>query len=258
MRSFIVRAILFLTRFVPVKILLDLESIFSRSTGKGIIEDLSSEVIFCLKLIEDEPTIFLDVGANKGNYTKEVLSHYPDLKAYLFEPSKKNIKYLNEEFSDYKNVSIIPSAVSNFKGITKLYSDEEGSGTASLTKRELLYSDAEFNLEEEIEVQTLKDFWKSNIDEDYVDYLKIDVEGHEKNVLEGCGDLIKKIKLIQFEFGGTHVDSRVFFKDFWEFFSENNFELYRLSIGKVIKIESYTLDLECFQTTNYMAKNKRF
>ena len=50
--------------------------------------------------------------------------------------------------------------------------------------------------------------------------MKIDVEGHELDVLKGFGELIKKVRLIQFEFGGTNIDSKTYLRDFWEFFFE--------------------------------------
>ena len=50
-----------------------------------------------------------------------------------------------------------------------------------------------------------------------IDFFKIDVEGHEMDVLKGIGDKISNIKLIQFEFGGCNIDTRCFFQDFWYF-----------------------------------------
>lgn len=257
MNALIGKIILFVISFFPTWILLKLESIFSRSTGKGIKEDLSSEVSLCLNFIEGEPNIFLDIGANKGNYTQEVLKHYPNLVAYLFEPAKENVEVLCKNFLDRK-INILPSALSNFSGDSTLFSDFPGSGTASLTKREIPSSTASFDLATQVEVTTLEEFWKNNICSNYIDFIKIDVEGHELDVLKGCGKKIKDINVIQFEFGGTHVDTRVFFRDFWNFFKENNFCLYRISGKKCICINAYSLDLEVFQTTNYIAKNRAF
>ena len=54
-----------------------------------------------------------------------------------------------------------------------------------MTKRDLSFLQVEFSYEDQINVTTLKEFWKENIDHEYIDYMKIDVEGHEKDVLEG-------------------------------------------------------------------------
>lgn len=44
---------------------------------------------------------------------------------------------------------------------------------------------------------------------DNVDFVKIDTEGYELEVLKGFGEALKKVKVIQFEYGGTYLDSGV-------------------------------------------------
>ena len=64
---------------------------------------------------------------------------------------------------------------------------------------------------EEVNLMRFDNYWDEN---KYIDFVKIDVEGHELEVLEGFGNLIKITKLIQFEFGGCNIDTRTFFKIF--------------------------------------------
>ena len=77
------------------------------------------------------------------------------------------------------------------------------------------------NFEEQVSLIRFDEYWKNK--DQLIDYVKIDVEGHELDVLEGFGDLINKIKLIQFEFGGCNIDTRTFFKIFGIFFKKKNF-----------------------------------
>lgn len=42
-----------------------------------------------------------------------------------------------------------------------------------------------------------------------IDFLKIDTEGYEMNVLQGFGDSLKKVQVIQFEYGGTFLDNKI-------------------------------------------------
>jgi len=42
-----------------------------------------------------------------------------------------------------------------------------------------------------------------------IDFLKIDTEGYELNVLQGFGDFLENVKIIQFEYGGTFLDNNV-------------------------------------------------
>jgi FkbM family methyltransferase len=46
-----------------------------------------------------------------------------------------------------------------------------------------------------------------------VDFLKIDTEGHELEVLKGFGDRLKDVKIVQFEYGGTYLDSKIHLQD---------------------------------------------
>lgn len=43
----------------------------------------------------------------------------------------------------------------------------------------------------------------------HVDFLKIDTEGYELNVLKGFEDFLYNVKIIQFEYGGTFLDNNV-------------------------------------------------
>lgn len=40
-----------------------------------------------------------------------------------------------------------------------------------------------------------------------IDFLKIDTEGYELNVLQGFEDFLENVKIIQFEYGGTFLDN---------------------------------------------------
>lgn len=42
-----------------------------------------------------------------------------------------------------------------------------------------------------------------------IDFLKIDTEGFEFNVIKGFGNYLKNIKIIQFEYGGTFLDNNI-------------------------------------------------
>ena len=40
-----------------------------------------------------------------------------------------------------------------------------------------------------------------------IDFMKIDTEGYELNVLRGFEDFLENVKIIQFEYGGTFLDN---------------------------------------------------
>ncbi len=84
----------------------------------------------------------------------------------------------------------------------------------------------------------------------------MDVEGHEFDLLLGAVETIKSVQLVQFEFGGSNIDTRTFFQDFWYFFQELDFEIYRLGPARSFLIRSYSERDESFRATNYVAVRK--
>ena len=75
-------------------------------------------------------------------------------------------------------------------------------------------------------------------------------------VLNGFGDLIFNTRLIQFEFGGCNIDTKTYFQDFWYYFLDKNFLIYRITPRGPKLLNFYNEIDEFFLTTNYVAINK--
>jgi hypothetical protein len=84
----------------------------------------------------------------------------------------------------------------------------------------------------------------------------MDVEGHELEILEGAKNSLINLEIIQFEFGGANIDTRTYFQDFWYFFQNSGFEIYRLIPSGTMLITHYSECDETFRTTNYIAVKK--
>jgi len=238
-----------------LKILNLIELTLAHLQGKGwgtasIKKEFSSVSSFLSK----SPSLCVDIGGNIGLYTEEILRNFPLCKVVIFEPSISNSNLLHSKFSENANVTIEQKAVSNIDGEATLYSDSDGSGLASLTKRRLEHFDISFEHSEKIAVIRFEDYWKSELGSENIDFVKLDIEGHELDALNGFGEALKFINVIQFEFGGCNIDTRTFWQDFWYFFTENNFDLYRIAPFGKIKITKYRELDEFFSTTNFLAK----
>jgi FkbM family methyltransferase len=159
------------------------------------------------------------------------------------------------KYGQNKNISIEQKAISNFEGEATLYSNDHGSGLASLSKRRLAHFGIEFENFEQVPVIRFEDYWEDQLGSQSIDFVKLDIEGHELDALNGFRKALKSIRLIQFEFGGCNIDSRTYFQDFWYFFKENNFVLFRMTPLGIHKISSYSELDETFKTTNILAKN---
>jgi FkbM family methyltransferase len=222
--------------------------------GKGYgSTSLKNEVKATKKFVKGG--VFFDVGANKGLYTKEILTQYAHTttEIHLFEPSKElTAKYLN--FADNR-VRVNNFALSNSTGTGLLYKVPGNSGLNSLTKRRLDHFDVTMDEVEEINTITLDDYTeKYNIK--FIDLIKIDVEGHELDVLKGADRNLKenRIRCIQFEFGGCNIDTKIFFQNFWYLLNNQyNFQIFRIAPFGIKQIKKYTELDEIFLTTNFLA-----
>ena len=233
----------------------------NHNLGKGSSgpTSIDYEVEVIKKLLnQEDDCLIVDSGANKGEYTEKLLKYYPNSNFVLFEPSEINYKYLINKFENFESIIIEKAGLSNKNDKVPLYFDNPGSRIASLSKRKLDHFDIEFSKSEEVKILKLEDYWKENLDNKIIDLLKLDIEGYELFALEGSKKILKNIRNIQFEFGGANIDSKTYFQDFWYFFSNYNFKIYRLSPVKLIEIEKYDESLEYFTTTNYIGINQDF
>lgn len=237
-----------------------LERRLALKQGKGWgAGTIAQEVSACCSLLEEQPRLLVDIGGNKGAYAQEFLTRFPGSSVHIFEPSSHNVNILESLFSSTPGVNIAGSALSDKSGKLTLYADKPGSGLGSLSKRRLDHFGIEMNDEEVIPVLRFDQYWKQfSSSFPVIDYVKIDVEGHELSVLEGFGDFLEQVKLIQFEFGGCNIDTRTFFQDFWYFFSGNNFSLHRITPRGTTIVSAYTEADEFFATTNYIALNNKY
>ena len=209
----------------------------------------------------DIKTVF-DVGANFGNYSIMIKEKFPHTIIYAFEPHPKSFSILKTNTSKYENLFIYNVAIGNpVNGAETIklydYSNNDGSEHASVLPDTFLYSwNTTDIIAHEVELISLNDFCgTNNITE--IDFLKIDTEGFELDVLKGIQEMLDKnsVKFIQFEFNAMNA-GRVFFLDFWKLLSKN-FYLYRLFPNGLYKIETYDpMFLEIFHFQNYIAVNK--
>ena len=229
-----------------------------QSIGFGYDSGLENEVkVFSNELsnLMIEKMVILDVGANLGNWTRSLKKHFPNSEIHAFEPSKSTFDDLRESTKNLDNVSIYNFGLGDTEQTELLFYENEKSGMASLYKRDLSHISIDFNKFEEVHIKRL-DNWLTE-SKVRANVLKIDVEGHELAVLKGLGNFLTEFKMIQFEFGGTDIDSRTFFQDFWNFFKETNFILYRLTPRGKIPILTYKETDEVFSFTTYFAIAQR-
>lgn len=223
-----------------------------KGSGAGATEFEAKIVAQFIKSHELSRVVALDVGANLGNWTAALLNQVPGIKIIAFEPSAETYSKLYNRFKDNTAVNCINQALGDHDGTVSLFSDTNSSNLASLTKRRVDHFDLEFSIEEKFTISKLDTWIQSQPPQLKPNVLKMDVEGHELDVLRGGLKALSDIEIIQFEFGGSNIDTKTYFQDFWYFFSELNFQIFRITPSGPLRINQYSESHETFRTTNYV------
>jgi FkbM family methyltransferase len=155
----------------------------------AVIENYAKSIVYNLPVTDN---IAFDIGANYGEYT-ELLS--PKFKhVYAFEPNEDNIRILKRNIRNCTNVTIVPIAISNKTGTTKLYMCGNPGGLSISEKIAVIsmwgHSPDRYEM---VDTITLDDYVK---EVDAVpSFIKMDIEAAEDFVWEGAVHTLKNNKL---------------------------------------------------------------
>lgn len=201
----------------------------------------------------------MDVGANVGEWSRLALSINPAINLHCFEPCLSTYQELIK--NDFPvNVVSNQFGLSSSERNAELFIFENHSGLNSIYRREGLeagYHLAPQSNRETVRLTTL-DQYCTGARITLIDFMKVDVEGHELEVFKGASQLLSNnsIRFIQFEYGGCNIDSRVLIKDIFEFFRGfPDYKIFKVFPTYLKDIEKYDQRLENFQYSNWAVIN---
>lgn len=192
--------------------------------------NLNGEIRF-FESIKDECEIIFDVGSHNNsifvNYDKCVhyFEHHPKLMNEL-----KNLNNLNKEsyFNEF-GLSDVPQKLKYYNNLGSFVDRSEGP-----SKCESVYIGEDFLLKRGCDYMTELDIFN-------IDFLKIDVECMELQVLKGFNDKLKNVKYIQFEYGIGTADGGYKLLDLINYLKQYEFnKFYYISKTDLVEITDYT------------------
>ena len=230
--------------------------------GAGADVDDSGEIALMKRFAREgkRDLVVFDVGANCGQFLNLAVGRLGNQlrNIHSFEPAAATFAALQQAKPAHAGVVLNNLALGAAPGKAELYYDAEKSGLASLTKRDLGFRKIEFERHETITISTL-DAYCAEKSINHIDWLKLDVEGHEFDVLRGGSAMFAKraVDLVTFEFGGCNIDTRTFLRDFYQFFEKQGMDLYRITPGGYFnQVKRYRETEEQFATANFVAMRR--
>ena len=175
---------------------------------------------------------------------------------HCFEPAKDTIALLQKNLKEVEDrYLLVNKAVSNTTGTASLFIAGKGLGINSLHRN----FEVEDRDVEEIELITLDQYVVEKQIE-RIQFIKIDAEGHDYNVLEGASDIMSKglVDFIQFEYSWRWIDNRRFLKDVFSLVDPLGYDLGKVTGYGVEFYEQWDPDLETFIENNYLLCKRSF
>jgi FkbM family methyltransferase len=225
-------------------------------------KDLSFDDIYKMKL-KESPIIF-DVGANKGQSIERYLKIFPDCTIHAFEPIKEEYLGIKKKFSDNKNIYINNVALGDRNedkslnvmirsGTSSFYDLNENTEWLKVRSKQYQTNTVDFKKNiENVKVISLDNYCEEKKIE-FIDLLKIDVQGHEEKVLEGTKKMFAKNCI-------DAVETEIMFDDVYKkHLSFSDIEKHLLHNFRFCGIKTYNNNL--FEGINFFAEilylNKR-
>lgn len=165
--------------------------------AQEIYDEVFIEKIYDFETSKEEPSI-IDAGSNIGISMLFFKKKYPLSKIICFEPDPNAFLILEKNIisNNLKNVVAINSALSKNNGIISFYG--EFCGTESDNRGNSIIKNWGWQRDTSAKILVNSARLSAYVQEE-IDFLKIDIEGAEQQVLEELGDKLSLVKEVSIE-----------------------------------------------------------
>ena len=203
-----------------------------------------------VKTLVHEGHVCLDVGANIGAYSVALSKRCsPGGAVHAFEPVN-HIRHklnLNLAVNGARNVTVNNFGLAEKDAELEMHQVKEGvfrAGTSSFVKNPTIHAMGDDKFVIEVAQVRTMDGYVASAGLEKIDFIKIDVEGFELNVLLGGAESIRRMRpsiIMEFDHD-RHGESSA---EFTKFFAEMRYEVFQVrSIGKNLIVEPFDFSFQ--------------
>lgn len=207
---------------------------------------------------KDFDLIVFDVGAAVGEWTRIVNKSLTNSCIYSFEPGEKYHEILKMRCvpSNGNSIKFEKYAVAEITKNAKFYTPKDGQLSHSSLLRGNLENLRGYEINEhEVQCISIQDYLEASKISG-IDFLKIDTEGAEFEILSSAIMRNNNIGAIQFEYNDTYLETNIRMQNFWKI-TEENYYLFRICKKGLIYFGSYDANyMEDMGMQNYILISK--
>jgi FkbM family methyltransferase len=231
-----------------VKIRNQCDAIIGRAHGATVANHERNGEAALVEHLSGRTRYFVDVGANRGSWTKLLLKAGNVTAGMLFEPGTAALQVLRDEFAASPQIEIIPAAISDSPGEVIFFEEEDAGETSSLSLTAVHGKGKRTTVRvTTLDTEIAQRGWTS------VDFLKIDAEGYDYQVLRGAQKLLSAGRILagQFEYGAAWRDSGSTLTRAQAYLSDLGYDVYLLK-GDGLYRPAVRIYGEYFGYSNYV------
>ena len=215
--------------------------------------DLNGEADI-LKEVLKPGAVVIDGGANIGAWSKAALATNASPRIHAFEPVPVVFEECVKNLQG-TSVTLVNQALSDHDGKLERFciygkTPDDMQTCSCHVQPNLGAPDAQITIE-----QTTLDSYCMRQGIRSIDYLKLDVEGHELFALRGASNLLKDraIRGIQFEYGFPFRGSRATLKEIFSLLHGHGYLIFRIFPGGCVYLPVWSDRYEDYRFSNFYA-----
>lgn len=195
--------------------------------------DYQNDMLSYVKSFLPINPVILEAGGHFGEDTIRMKSVWPDATMHVFEPLPSSFEKMIRDTQNLSSVFCYPYALTTFLGKTNFYIDIPNNAASSIGYP-VEWNESEFD-KTPIQVScTTINQWASLNNISKIDFMWLDMEGHELYALQHASDILKTVKAIFTEVSFVPVrEGSCLYIDLKNFLESEGFvEVWKCSFGR--------------------------